>query len=124
MKIGIVGPCAAGKTTLAGNLGRRGYDAHAIAQEHSEAQTMWRQMTDPDLLIYLEASLETICARLNVRWEQSYLDEQVRRLSDARAHTNFVLATDGLSREEVAARAVEFLQASSVFPDLGVQPPN
>ena len=117
MKIGIVGPCAAGKTTLAGSLSRRGYDAHAIAQEHSQAQTMWRQMTDPDLLIYLDASLQTICARLFVSWEQSYIDEQVRRLGDARAHADFVLVTDGLSREEVVARVVQFLQAASVFPE-------
>jgi deoxyadenosine/deoxycytidine kinase len=117
MKIGIVGPCAAGKSTLARNLSKRGYDAHAIAQEHSEVQSMWRQMTDPDLLIYLDASLRTICARLNVSWEQSYVDEQARRLGDARAHARFALVTDGLSREQVARRVVEFLQTSSIFPE-------
>jgi deoxyadenosine/deoxycytidine kinase len=117
MKIGIVGPCAAGKTTLANNLSRLGYDAHAIGQEHSEAQTMWRQMTNPDILIYLEASLQTICARLNVTWEQCYIDEQKRRLNDARAHTQFVLITDDLSRERVASRVVELLESISVFPE-------
>lgn len=116
MKIGIVGPCAAGKSTLAGNLANHGYDAHAIAQEHSEVETMWRQITNPDLLIYLDASLQTICSRLNVNWEQSYIDEQIRRLGDARAHATFTLITDDLSREQVAARIVEFLQASSIFP--------
>ena len=117
MKIGIVGPCAAGKSTLAGNLAKRGYDAHAIAQEHSEVQTMWRQMTNPDILIYLDASLQTISARLNVNWEQSYIDEQVRRLTDARAHVGFTLVTDDLTREQVVARVVQFLQASSIFPE-------
>ena len=117
MKIGIVGPCAAGKSTLARNLGKRGYDAHAIAQEHSEVQTMWRQMTHPDLLIYLDASLSTICARLNVNWEQGYIDEQIRRLGDARAHAAFALVTDDLSLDQVADRVVEFLDASSVFPE-------
>ncbi len=109
MKIGIVGPCAAGKTTLAGNLQRLGYDAHAIGQEHSEVQSMWRQMTNPAVLIYLDASRQTICARLKVDWEQSYLDEQTRRLADARAHIDFYLATDELSREQVAARVAAFL---------------
>jgi shikimate kinase len=117
MKIGIVGPCAAGKSTLAGNLVGRGYDAHAIAQEHSQVQTMWRQMTNPDLLVYLDASLTTICARLNVNWEQSYIDEQVRRLGDARAHSRFAIVTDDLSREQVADRVIEYLQASSIFPE-------
>jgi len=41
MKIMIVGPCAAGKTTLEANLTKLGYDARAVAQEHSEVQTMW-----------------------------------------------------------------------------------
>ena len=78
---------------------------------------MWRQMTDPDLLIYLDASLRTICKRLSVHWEQSYIDEQVRRLDDARAHTDFVLVTDDLSREQVVVRVVEFLQTRRVVPD-------
>lgn len=117
MKIGIVGPCAAGKTTLAGNLQRLGYDAHAIGQEHSQVQTMWRQITNPDILIYLDASLPTICARLNVNWDQGYIDEQARRLSDARAHADFTLVTDGLGRDEVAARVGEFLKSISVCPE-------
>ncbi len=117
MKIGIVGPCAAGKSTLAGNLSRRGYDAHAISQEHSEVQSMWRQITDPDLLIYLDAALQTICKRLSVNSEQSYIDEQVRRLDDARAHTDFAIVTDDLSREQVVERVVEFLQTRAVIPD-------
>ncbi len=116
MKIGIVGPCAAGKTTLEGNLRRLGYDAHAIGQEHSQAQMMWRQLTDPDILIYLDAALPTVCARLNVNWEQNYIDEQARRLTDARAHADFTLATDDLSGAEVAARVVAFLESIRVFP--------
>jgi shikimate kinase len=116
MKIGIVGPCAAGKTTLEGNLRRLGYDAHAIGQEHSEVQSMWRQIADPAVLIYLDASRRTICARLKVDWEQSYIDEQTRRLADARGHIDFYLATDELSREQVAERVVAFLDTLSILP--------
>lgn len=114
MKIGIVGPCAAGKTTLEHNLIPLGYDAHAIGQEHSQAQTMWREITNPDVLIYLDASLPTICARLNVNWEQSYIDEQCRRLAHARAHADFALVTDDLSREQVAVRVIEFLNSLAI----------
>jgi deoxyadenosine/deoxycytidine kinase len=114
MKIGIVGPCAAGKTTLANNLRQAGYDAHAIAQEHSQVQTMWQQIGQPDVLIYLDAALATICERLNVDWEPSYLDEQNRRLTHARAHADLMLATDGLTREQVAARVVDFLKTKAV----------
>jgi deoxyadenosine/deoxycytidine kinase len=117
MKIGIVGPCAAGKTTLQNNLRQLGYDAHAIVQEHSHVQTMWQRIAQPDILIYLDASLATICARLNVNWEQGYLDEMNRRLTDARAHAHFTLATDDLTRDQVASRVVAFLNSISVFPD-------
>ncbi|MDE3090557.1 MAG: hypothetical protein KGJ80_14345 [Chloroflexota bacterium] len=113
MKIGIVGPCAAGKTTLANNLRALGYDASDIAQEHSQAQTMWQRIARPDILIYLDAALPTLRARLQVDWEQSYLDELNRRLSDARSHAHIVLRTDDLSENAVCQRVVEFLRASS-----------
>ncbi len=106
----IVGPCGAGKTTLASNLTRLGYDAHDCAQEHSQVQTMWRRVAHPDLLLYLDASLGTIHARLRVDWEQGYLDEMNRRLANARAHAEFIIDTDPLSREEVLAHAVQALK--------------
>ena len=118
MKIGIVGPCAAGKTTLQNNLIRLGYDAHAIAQEHSGVQSMWQRITNPDVLIFLDASRATICARLNVNWEQSYIDEQQRRLTHAREHADFFLITDPLTREQVAERAIDFLNSRGVIPQL------
>jgi hypothetical protein len=71
---------------------------------------MWRELTNPDVLIFLDASRSTICERLNVDWDQSYIDELARRLADARAHADFTLATDGLDRDEVSSRVVEFLK--------------
>lgn len=111
MKVGIVGPCAAGKTTLQNNLIRLGVDARAIGQEHSEVQTMWRQITNPDVLIYLDATRPTICARLHVRWEQDHIDEQNRRLSDARSNADFFLDTNQLSIAQVCDQVVDFLAA-------------
>lgn len=109
MLIGIVGPCAAGKTTLANGLNALGYAARDIAQEHSHVQTMWARITHPDLLIYLDASLPAIHARLHVNWEQAYLDEMHRRLTHARRHAHFYLDTDALTREQVLTRVLEFL---------------
>lgn len=116
MRIVLVGPCAAGKTTLANALCALGYDAHDIAQEHSYVQRMWRVTAHPDLLIFLDVSLRAIHARLHVDWEQSYLDEMHRRLTDARAHSDFYLHTDSLSREEVLACVLEFLRHRSAQP--------
>lgn len=111
MKIGIVGPCAAGKSTLAARLARLGYDAHDCAQEHSEVQTMWQRICRPELLLYLDASLPTIRARLNVHWDQAYLDELNRRLTHAREHADMYLDTNGLAVDEVLARIVAFLES-------------
>ncbi len=110
MKISIVGPCAAGKSTLARNLRALGYNAHDCAQEHSDVQSMWRRIARPDLLIYLDVSLATLHARLGVDWEPVYLDMQKRRLADARAHAHFYLNTDRLTRDQVCDAAAEFLR--------------
>lgn len=116
MRIAIVGPCAAGKTTLEANLVKRGYDARAIAQEHSGVQTMWQQITQPDILIYLDVSLENIRRRLKVNWEQSYLDEMNRRLAHARAHARYYLDTNPLTAEQVCAHVETFLRSIGVEP--------
>jgi deoxyadenosine/deoxycytidine kinase len=114
MRIVIVGPCGAGKTTLAHALTGIGYDAQDCAQEHSQVQTMWSRIARPDLLIYLDASLATIRRRLQVNWEQSYLDEMNRRLESARAHADFAVDTDPLTREQVLARVHSFLVKTGV----------
>jgi deoxyadenosine/deoxycytidine kinase len=111
MHIVIVGPCGAGKTTLATNLTACGYDAQDCAQEHSHVQSMWDKIAHPDLLLYLDASLATIRGRLGVDWEQAYLDEMNRRLANARAHADLVLNTDPLTCDQVFARALEFVRA-------------
>ena len=56
LKIGVVGPCGAGKSTLVNALAEHGYPARHIAQEHSYVPSMWKRMVNPDILIYLEAS--------------------------------------------------------------------
>ncbi len=111
MRIVIVGPCGAGKTTLARNLASLGFDAHDCAQEHSHVQIMWQKIAHPDLLLYLDASLATIRTRLDVDWEQAYLDEMNRRLANARAHAALIINTDPLSREQVLAHVLLALEA-------------
>ena len=109
MKIVIVGPCAAGTSTLAENLRRLGYDAHPSAQEHSYVPDMWR-MTGPDVLIYLDASMATIRRRREVSWGEEHLAAENRRLAHAREHCDLYVATDELSIQQVLERAVEFLR--------------
>jgi dienelactone hydrolase len=105
----IVGVCSAGKSTLARALKEKGYKARTCAQEHSYVAYLW-QLSKPDVLIYLDASLPTIRRRRRVRWPQSLLDEEHRRLSHARKHCDLYVHTDGLTPEDVASRVVTFLR--------------
>ncbi len=108
--IGIVGPCGAGKTTLAEGLGRNGYRARAIVQEHSFVKDMWQRLTKPDILIFLQASRTVGGMRRKLNWSESEWEEQQRRLAHARAHADFYLDTDPLGIVEVLDLVMGFLQ--------------
>jgi cytidylate kinase len=109
-RIGVVGPCGSGKSTLIAGLERRGYVCRHIAQEHSYVPTMWQKISKPDLLIYLEASFPVSTARRKLNWQQKDHDEQLRRLSHARQHAQIVIDTDDLTPDEVLQKALEFLE--------------
>jgi RNase adaptor protein for sRNA GlmZ degradation len=102
VKIAIVGTCASGKTSVVAALRDRGYDAYAVAQEHSEIASLWAHLS-PDRVVCLETSLATVRARReDDRWPQWIYDLQVGRLSDARSHADVVIQTDHLSVEMIA----------------------
>ncbi|HEX9675289.1 MAG TPA: hypothetical protein VGA07_04875, partial [Anaerolineales bacterium] len=82
-KIAIVGPCASGKTTLATRLQREGYSARQIVQEHSYVADMWKVLSMPDLLIFLDASFATCNRRKALNWLENEYLEQRRRLRHA-----------------------------------------
>ncbi len=108
--IGIVGPCAAGKSTLIENLTSLGYRTRHIAQEHSYVPDMWQRLTHPDLLIFLDASYPVTCKRRNIDWSETDYAEQQRRLAHAREHADLYVMTDDLASEEVLQRVVNFIQ--------------
>jgi deoxyadenosine/deoxycytidine kinase len=109
----IVGPCAAGKTTLVHGLWARGFArARVVAQEHSGVPDLWKMHGQPDVLIYLDVKLETIAARQQRSdWTTDYLTEQQRRLQSARAGCDVYLPTDDLTIEEVLEQAVHYLKS-------------
>jgi len=110
LKIGIVGPCSAGKSTLVKSLKQRGYpDARPIAQEHSHVPDMWLRITNPDILIYLEVSFENAQKRRWLNWTPEEYEEQLRRLAHARQHAQLCIDTNQLSIEEVLEVAMNFL---------------
>lgn len=107
--IGIVGPCAAGKSTLAANLRGLGYRARHIAQEHSYVPTMWQKLTNPDILIYLNVSYENTIQRRKLSWNRNEYEEQLQRLKHARQHADLVVDTDNLNIPGVLRTVETFL---------------
>jgi len=109
MHVIIVGACAAGKTTLAENLTRLGYDAVTVAQEHSYVPTLWRH-TCPDIVIYLDATLTAIRKRREIDWDEEHLAEERARLADARQACHLYVKTDDLNADQVFRRVRRFLE--------------
>lgn len=108
--IGVVGPCGSGKSTLVSALEERGFTCRPIAQEHSYVKDMWKRISNPDLLVFLQASFPVCTARRGLNWLESDFAEQQSRLSHARTHADLVVDTDNLTPQEVLQRVIDFLE--------------
>ncbi len=107
--IAVVGPCASGKSSLVKRLKALGYNARHVAQDHAYVPDMWRRLTDPDFLIYLDAELSTIARRRCISWGERHLADKRHRLRHARQHCDLYLPTDDLTEEDVLERVLDFL---------------
>ncbi|HFQ95098.1 MAG TPA: hypothetical protein ENK30_00870 [Anaerolineae bacterium] len=107
----IVGVCGSGKSTLARFLSARGYQARQISQEHSGVPDLWRWKRTPDALIYLDVSGEEVRRRYpKLNLTDAYLAEERRRLAHAREHADCIILTDGMTPEQVGAKALACLE--------------
>jgi len=111
--IGVVGPCGAGKSTLTARMRELGYQVRHIAQEHSYAPSMWQRLTNPDLLVFLDASFPVATRRRNLNWTLREYQEQQVRLLHAKEHAHLYLVTDSLSPEKVLDIVINFLEDNS-----------
>jgi cytidylate kinase len=109
MKIGVVGPCSAGKSTLINALKEKGVDARHIAQEHSYVPDMWQIISGPDILIFLEVSYPVSQQRRALDWQLLDFEDQHKRLTHAREHAHLILNTDTLSITEVLQQVITYL---------------
>ncbi len=114
IQIAIVGPCAAGKTTLAQALQARGFDARQIAQEHSYVPSMWKKITNPDILIYLDVSYAVSMRRKRLNWTEAEFNEQQRRLEHAYTHCDILIETDPLNPAQVLQQVLTQLQVGHI----------
>ena len=110
--IGVVGPCGAGKTTLIEALDSLGYTTRHIAQEHSYVKDMWQRISNPDILIFLQASFPVASQRKGktFHWNEAEYNEQQRRLAHAREHANLLIDTDNLSVQGVLDQVLAFIK--------------
>ncbi len=103
--VGIVGPCSAGKSTLGVRLRGDGYRVSEIAQEHSAVPDMWQRMTNPDVLVYLDVSMEVAARREGLSRPSSWWPaEREVRLAHARAHCDLYVDTTPLTPDDVYER--------------------
>jgi len=117
LRIAIVGPCGAGKTTLAANLQRLNFRARQISQEHSHVPEMWKKIAQPDLLIYLGVSYDEATHRKNLNWHVSDLEEQISRLKHARQNCDIYILTDPLTSDQVLEEVLANLPVGHALID-------
>lgn len=115
-RVVVVGVCAAGKSTLVALLRAAGYAAQSCAQEHSYVADMWRRLSRPQALVFVDASLAVIRRRRAIAYEADYIAEQRRRLTHARAHCHVYVLTDDLTPLQVRDRVTTALMALGVGP--------
>ncbi len=107
----IVGPCAAGKSTLRDRLLARGFtQVRVVAQEHSGVRDLWKMRGYPDCLIFLDVGVETANVRQGRSdWTLAAHAEQLYRLQDARLACDLYLPTDDLMPDDVVERVDRFI---------------
>lgn len=81
-----------------------------IAQEHSYVKDMWKRITNPDVLIFLDANYSITLQRRQLNWTEADWSEQQRRLSHAREHADLYINTDKLSIEQVLEIVIAFAE--------------
>jgi GTPase SAR1 family protein len=112
----VVGPCAAGKTTLVNGLIERGFtSARLVAQEHSGVRHLWLWRGRPNVLIYLDVQAATMNRRQGrTDWTEGVRAEQIARLAGARRACDLYLPTDELTIPQVIESVVSFLETRAL----------
>lgn len=112
LRVAVVGPCSAGKSTLLPSLNDAGYEARQPAQEHSFVPDMWQRITRPDILIYLDVSYPAArLRRPHIDGGPERLANQHVRLIHARNHCDYYLDTSDLTPLQVLQAVLIFIHS-------------
>lgn len=118
MRIMVVGTHGSGKSTLVNGLEAMGYSAFSFAQEHSASPRVWRRR-NPDVLIALYCSYDTLVQRRGIQWPKRLWLRQLYSLGDAWAHADIRMQTDMLTPDELIARVAARLNQLIGPPNKG-----
>lgn len=121
LRIVVVGPCASGKSTLVARLRILGFEAHAVAQEHSAVRELWKRKA-PDVLVALDVSLDVVRARRSPDWLEAVYMRQHERLASAYADADLIIDTAEHDVDDVVAIVLGWLQ--DVGMDRSSEPPD
>jgi len=111
LRVAIVGPCSAGKSTMLPALQAAGYETRSPAQEHSIVPNMWQRLSRPDILIYLDVSYDEARARRpHIDGGPQRLADQHNKLFHALDHCDYYLDTSDLTPQEVRSAVLHFLK--------------
>ncbi|MDQ3513663.1 MAG: hypothetical protein M3462_08375 [Chloroflexota bacterium] len=119
-RVVVIGPCAAGKSTLVDSLRGLGYDAVVSGQEHSDIPTLWRRAR-PSVLIALSVDVRETSHRRSRPWPEALHDRQRERLRAAFAEATAVIDTSAMTPMSVLAATTRILREKGVFP-VGIAP--
>lgn len=110
LRIAFVGPCGAGKSTIAHRLRELGIDARMPAQEHSGVPSMWQKMLHPDYLVVLDAPNPVLRQRRpGINLHDDYLAEQRRRLGHAITHAHATFNTAAMTPDEIVTAILKMI---------------
>jgi broad-specificity NMP kinase len=98
-KIAVVGTCASGKSTLVAALRSHGFDAIAVAQEHSGVPELWNH-ANPDMVVYLDVGLHIVRERRSPTWSEVIYLAQRERLQNAWNAADIIIDTSSASPEQ------------------------
>jgi len=116
VRVAVEGVSAAGKTTLAGILGGRGFNVHCLPQEHSCVRDLAMALGYVHVVV-LDAEFETVRRRRAVGYGPAMVREERRRLGAAIARADAYVRTDRLTPLEVADIVDAALRRRGVEPD-------
>jgi hypothetical protein len=68
---------------------------------------MWKRLTHPDILIYLEASYETTITRKALNWTREEYEQQLYRMRNAIESAQIRIKTDELSPQQLIEKVVQ-----------------